>query len=494
MSRSTRERKEVNYAALDNAMEREDREAKWIAVIKDRSFAENVVQYFETGAQATVQWTRTTGMRRPTIIKKKTVGLEVPKFDVKDVVKVIGDKYPVQVMKVYDQSDKDDWCLGDWLHYWESPSRTMVLNVISLEISKTKLSEKVRSPSFVRNIDWIDNAWPESLRARGEYPQTQYYCLMSAAGSYTDYHVDFGGTAVWYHIVKGRKIFLLTGPTKERLAIYEKWICDPKQDSQFFPDLLPDRDEATCKVELLPGQTLIIPSAWLHAVYTPEDSLVFGGNFLPGLSTVRDQLAVHSLETRARIHRKFRFPFFTSAMFFGLAHTYNRLTHQNDLTSTERDGLGALLDACRVWVLEPSCRIHANLAATEIGCTDADDLLTKTTDLFQPTRKVAKLKLTLPTVPPDDDDVPEDADDDDEEEEVPKLRLPSAWFEQTFEAAPPEAASEEPPPKAAKVSSTTSSRAPSTTTTSTKKKTPTTAMGRLKAKLGAPPSSKKRMR
>jgi hypothetical protein len=23
------------------------------------------------------------------------------------------------------------------------------------------------------------------------------YCLMSAAGSYTDFHVDFGGTSVW---------------------------------------------------------------------------------------------------------------------------------------------------------------------------------------------------------------------------------------------------------------------------------------------------------
>ena len=33
------------------------------------------------------------------------------------------------------------------------------------------------------------------------------------------------------------------------------------------------------KIILDPGNSLLIPSGWIHAVYTPEDSLVFGGNF-----------------------------------------------------------------------------------------------------------------------------------------------------------------------------------------------------------------------
>ena len=28
------------------------------------------------------------------------------------------------------------------------------------------------------------------------------------------------------------------------------------------------------------GDTFMIPTGWIHAVYTPADSLVFGGNFL----------------------------------------------------------------------------------------------------------------------------------------------------------------------------------------------------------------------
>ena len=34
----------------------------------------------------------------------------------------------------------------------------------------------------------------------------QKYCLMSVAGCYTDFHIDFGGTSVWYHLLKGQKV------------------------------------------------------------------------------------------------------------------------------------------------------------------------------------------------------------------------------------------------------------------------------------------------
>ena len=44
-------------------------------------------------------------------------------------------------------------------------------------------------------------------------------------------------------------------------------------------------DETKCfKLELTQGQTILMPSGWIHAVYTPEDSLVFGGNFLHSLA------------------------------------------------------------------------------------------------------------------------------------------------------------------------------------------------------------------
>lgn len=29
---------------------------------------------------------------------------------------------------------------------------------------------------------------------------------MSVKGCYTDFHIDFGGTSVWYHVFKGSKV------------------------------------------------------------------------------------------------------------------------------------------------------------------------------------------------------------------------------------------------------------------------------------------------
>lgn len=52
---------------------------------------------------------------------------------------------------------------------------------------------------------------------------------MSPANSYTDFHVDFGGSSVWYHILKGRKIFLAAPPTKENWALFELWASSEAQ-------------------------------------------------------------------------------------------------------------------------------------------------------------------------------------------------------------------------------------------------------------------------
>ena len=41
---------------------------------------------------------------------------------------------------------------------------------------------------------------------------------------------------------------------------------------------------------------------WIHAVYTPEDTLVFGGNFLHSFN-IPMQLNIYSIEDRTRVRR-----------------------------------------------------------------------------------------------------------------------------------------------------------------------------------------------
>lgn len=79
--------------------------------------------------------------------------------------------------------------------------------------------------------------------------------------------MDFGGTSVWYHILKGSKVFWLIPPTEKNLQLYEKWVLSGKQSDVFFGDTV----EKCARVYLTAGNTFFIPTGWIHAVYTPTD-------------------------------------------------------------------------------------------------------------------------------------------------------------------------------------------------------------------------------
>ena len=57
------------------------------------------------------------------------------------------------------------------------------------------------------------------------FPRVQYYCLMGMKGSYTDFHIDFAGSSVWYHVVFGHKVFFFCPPTEKNLELYEVRMC-----------------------------------------------------------------------------------------------------------------------------------------------------------------------------------------------------------------------------------------------------------------------------
>ncbi len=54
------------------------------------------------------------------------------------------------------------------------------------------------------------------------------------------------------------------------------------------------------RVYLSDGDTFFIPSGWIHAVYTPKDSLVFGGNFLHSFG-IEKQLKIATVEEQTKV-------------------------------------------------------------------------------------------------------------------------------------------------------------------------------------------------
>ena len=67
------------------------------------------------------------------------------------------------------------------------------------------------------------------------------------------------------------------------------------------------------RVDLYPGDTMLIPSGWIHAVWTPEDSLVIGGNFLTRIHYGM-QIKILEIEKNTKVATQFRYPFFQKIM------------------------------------------------------------------------------------------------------------------------------------------------------------------------------------
>uniref|UniRef100_A0A8D2NM09 [histone H3]-dimethyl-L-lysine(36) demethylase n=1 Tax=Zosterops lateralis melanops TaxID=1220523 RepID=A0A8D2NM09_ZOSLA len=261
-----------------------------------------------------------------------------PDFSVNDVRLCVGSRRIVDVMDVNTQRDIE-MSMAQWARYYETPEedREKLYNVISLEFSHTKLENLVQRPATVDLIDWVDNMWPRHLKESQtestnailemQYPKVQKYCLMSVKGCYTDFHVDFGGTSVWYHIHRGGKIFWLIPPTPQNLELYENWLLSGKQGDIF----LGDRVSECQRIELKQGYTFVIPSGWIHAVYTPMDTLVFGGNFLHSFN-IPMQLRIYSIEDRTRVPNKFRYPFYYEMCWYVLERYVYCITSRSHLT------------------------------------------------------------------------------------------------------------------------------------------------------------------
>uniref|UniRef100_A0A673ZNA2 [histone H3]-dimethyl-L-lysine(36) demethylase n=1 Tax=Salmo trutta TaxID=8032 RepID=A0A673ZNA2_SALTR len=275
------------------------------------------------GKDFTFEYIQREGLRDPIVFEKKD-GL--------------GSRRMVDVMDVTTQKGIE-MSMAQWRRYYETPpsERDKLYNVISLEFSHTKLENLVKRPASVDLIDWVDNMWPRHLKERQrdstnsiiemQYPKVQKYCLMSVQGCFTDFHVDFGGTSVWYHILRGGKVFWLIPPTPQNLELYENWVLSGKQGDIFLGDKAQDCQ----RIELKQGYTFMIPSGWIHAVYTPEDTLVFGGNFLHSFN-IPMQLNIYNIEDRTRVPAKFRYPFYYEMCWYVLERYLYCLTNTSHLT------------------------------------------------------------------------------------------------------------------------------------------------------------------
>lgn len=233
-----------------------------------------------------------------------------PEMTIFDVAGIIGHDTPVEVIDVASQSSsKASWTISEWAEYFDTPKekKQKTLNVISLEVTGTPMQAYVEAPQLVRDLDWVTRDWPQERRdttcADNSWPKVQRYVLMGVEGAYSDWHIDFAGSSVYYHVIWGQKTFLFAPPTPRNLAAYKAWCSSTRQDFDWLGDHL----HSLTRVDIRPGETMLIPSGWLHCVYTPKNTLVVGGNFLTDWN-VATQWKLVEIEEATKVPRKFRFP------------------------------------------------------------------------------------------------------------------------------------------------------------------------------------------
>ncbi|XP_066580509.1 lysine-specific demethylase 7B [Amia ocellicauda] len=322
----------------------------FVRELQGRSFpsADEIVVKMQ-GSQVTQRYLEKQGFEYPIAVHRLDgLGLKLPPptFTVKDVQHYVGADKVIDVIDVARQADSK-MKLGEFVKYYYNPQRPKVLNVISLEFSDTKMAELVVVPDIAQKMSWVENYWPDD--SFFPKPFVQKYCLMGVKDSYTDFHIDFGGTSVWYHVLWGEKIFYLIKPTEANLALYEAWSSSPNQSEVFFGE----RVDNCYKCVVRQGTTLFIPTGWIHAVLTSQDCMAFGGNFLHNLN-IGMQLRCYEMERRLKTPDLFKFPYFEAICWYvakNLLETLKELKEDNCQPPVYlMEGVKALTTALKSWL------------------------------------------------------------------------------------------------------------------------------------------------
>ncbi|CAF3589268.1 unnamed protein product [Adineta steineri] len=346
------------------------------------------------GNQVNVEYLIKNGFTKPILVANRD-GLELSlpsrTITLAEISDLVG---PDRFIDIIDCEKQVTYKMGldEYIEYYENFERNKIYNVLSLEISNTKLGEQVITPRLVRDLSWATiGIWPmkkndekgsdeidsSDLKKKAtwslqttsssssssssaskkkrrtvsstdtdqsddeqftginpnhfenfERPDVAKYCLMSPQSSYTDFHIDFGGSSVWYSVVRGEKIFYLIEPTDENLQKYANWSHSPTESETFLGDCV-----SNCyKMHLREENTVFIPAGWIHAVYTVTDSLVFGGNFLQSMA-VDMQLRIYELERHAQVPHKFQFPLFETFHWYAAKTYFEELKECNESDS-----------------------------------------------------------------------------------------------------------------------------------------------------------------
>ncbi|KAE8413596.1 hypothetical protein BDV36DRAFT_299815 [Aspergillus pseudocaelatus] len=200
----------------------------------------------------------------------------------------------IEFLEVHNYAERDTnykLSLDEIVYHFEAPPETRPpLNF--LDIRNQILS---RVPIHVNKVDLLRLALRRQegsagkgnpLRALLDYADHEFF-LLSSRHSISPIHVDTAGQLTYIIGISGCKTWYL--PRKLTTKTYEILATFGSSTPETYSD-------GWVKIDIMPGDLLIMPPGCPHAVFTTEHSLTFGGNFytLPHLGSSLRVLALQA--------------------------------------------------------------------------------------------------------------------------------------------------------------------------------------------------------
>ncbi|KAL1616698.1 hypothetical protein SLS54_008265 [Diplodia seriata] len=156
-------------------------------------------------------------------------------------------------------------------------------NFLSLE----NLTQHTFCPEAIAEHNLRTRIEKASTRAAEKHvpPHTSpEFFIASTANTISPIHIDSGGGNTWISILSGRKIWYFPRAVDEStVRLLES--ADNLHAADYYP-------RGWAKLELRSGDTLVMPPAFPHAVFTPDPSLAVGGQFYTAPHLTRSCRAV----------------------------------------------------------------------------------------------------------------------------------------------------------------------------------------------------------
>ncbi|KAI9784302.1 MAG: hypothetical protein M1839_002363 [Geoglossum umbratile] len=146
------------------------------------------------------------------------------------------------------------------LNFLDIENRTKIQfcpSPIILQDITTKLDALIQHDKGKTGSEW-----------RAERPKE--FFLAAKRNAISTIHIDMGGAVTWVLILEGRKIWYFPRHVSSRTV---RWLALVGSQT---PE---DYEGGWVKVELRPGDLLVMPPSFPHAVFTPDDCLAVGGQF-----------------------------------------------------------------------------------------------------------------------------------------------------------------------------------------------------------------------